>query len=107
MDWNQLTGQILDACKVTFGELCIHKPAGSTDTESFTGVFNTQTAQANAITGQTVMTQKPRLLIKLSDLSQEPAQGDRITVRGFEYKITDIVRDGQGGAEISLHKIYE
>jgi hypothetical protein len=103
MNWQVVTNQILDACKDSFGEDCIHRPL-SGGTETFTGIFDAETVQIDSITGMAVLSPQPRLGVKLSDFTSEPKQGDIVTLRECNWQVVSVQKDGNGGAVLSIHK---
>lgn len=104
-DFRELAAGIMDACKSVFGEstACVHKPQVGSQ-QSFTGIFLEQSAQVDGLSGIAVNSLQPRLGAKLSDLNTVPTQGDVFTVRGSDYKLVDIQKDGLAGVIFLLHK---
>lgn len=51
-----------------------------------------------------IIDQEPQILVRLADLSQEPSQDDIFTIRGTDYFVAYVEKDGEGGAKIMLRE---
>lgn len=99
-------GAVMGTCVGVFGEAVEYRPQPSGTAYSFRGIFNEKTLIQDITTGSLVLVDHPTLGVKLSDLSSgHPKQGDRISVRGTEYRIEKIERDGEAGAVLVLMKV--
>ena len=87
----------------TFGESVTHTPADGGDAQTVTGVFANQHV-AVLQGGVEVVTTRPTLGIKLSDFDSEPVQGDTLTINSVTYKVSEVDKDGEGGATLILHR---
>lgn len=47
----------------------------------------------------------PQFGVQLDDLLAPPVQGDEVEILGRRYKVTDIQEDGQGAAQLLVHRI--
>lgn len=58
--------------------------------------------------GEPVSDNRPLLGIRMSDLTNAgitPDQGDKVTIDGTDYQVSDVNDDGQGAAKITLNRL--
>lgn len=103
MSFSNLTGLVQDALKATLGESVTFKPLSGSE-KTITGVYSEQFVEVDAASGASVATNRPNLLVKLVDLGQAPKKNDLMGIRGADYKIQEVQKDGEGGALLLLTK---
>lgn len=103
MSFADLTAGVLSACRDAFGEAVTYTPQGES-AESIRGIFNAKSTVIND--GIPILTNDPSLGVKLSDFTSTnaPQDEDTVVVRGTTYKVAEVSRDGEGGAELRLRK---
>lgn len=69
------------------------------------GVFDDVDVNA-AVMGAAVMSSGPQVFLMLADLPTDPEGEDdpTITVKGTDYKVRDVKKDGQGGVLLLLRE---
>lgn len=77
----------------------IYKGTGSLN-EEIKAVFSDIGMMLDLTNFNKVVDQEPHCLVQLSDLSQEPAQGDIFEVRSTEFYVAYVEKDGEGGAKV-------
>ena len=66
----------------------------------------TQTGAEVAPNGTVVTVSRPMLFLDLRPLAMSPRSGDRFIVKGQNYSVTNVVKDGVGAAVISLEESH-
>src|ERR1051326_7519801 len=66
---------------------------------SLDGVFSKKSQQVNPETGGPVDSNRPSYGIRRADLPTDPAAGDTVLVSGVNYRIIEVLEDGEGGIE--------
>jgi hypothetical protein len=56
-------------------------------------------------TESVVSTVGPALGVSLADFPAEPVKGDTLVREGLTYRVDDIQPDGEGGADLILHRV--
>jgi hypothetical protein len=79
--------------------------ATNRDPVSVTGVFDATGAEIDPSTGAVIVSTKPTLGIRDSDLPATPQEGDRVTICEVVYRVIEVMVDGQGGSLLKLHKV--
>jgi len=104
VDFRKHTDRILSKSMDKFGETVKFYPksGGFFEVEA---IFDNEASALDLDTEQVVSVNQPRLGVNLNDLEFDVRQGDKVVVRGVEYKIQDKIEDGQGGATLELHKV--
>jgi hypothetical protein len=51
-----------------------------------------------------IASSKLRLYVRLSDLTEQYGEGDKVTVRSVTYSVYNPQEDGDGGVEFTLHE---
>lgn len=103
MDWEKATDSVLDISMATFGAPSvshIYTPEGGVPTP-IRGIFSNEYVSVDSAGISSSMT-APNLGVRLSELPCAPKPGDKVTVEGVQYKITNSEGDGQGGATLIL-----
>lgn len=72
---------------------------------SLRGVFHSAYQRLEIHDGVEYSTVSPMLTVRLSDLRQAPAQGDRPTIADTEYEVINVQPDGHGGADLILRLV--
>lgn len=70
------------------------------DSSSIKGVFDNSWVDI-----QGMVTLKPTLRIKLSDLDASPAKGDTVSISSVSYRVMESREDGYGGSTLILQKV--
>lgn len=103
MNWLDLTDSVLKHSTETFGEAVTYWPKESPSFET-TGVFDQAHIEVDPSSGMRIQSTTPRLGVRLSQLTAEPGEGDRVQIRGQVYEVVESQPDGQGGAVLILHR---
>lgn len=103
MNWLDLTDTILKHSTETFGESVVYWPKAAPSFET-QGVFDAAFITVDPSSGIRIQSTTPRLGVRLSQLPCEPAEGDRVEIRGRVYDVVEAQPDGQGGAVLLLHR---
>ena len=103
MNWLDLTDTVLKHSTNTFGERVVYWPAEAPSFE-IQGVFDAAFISVDPSSGVTIQSTTPRLGVRLSAFQNEPAEGDRVEIRGQVYDVSEYQPDGQGGAVLILHR---
>ena len=89
----------------SIGESVVFKGTGSPDlNETVRAVFSDVGMMLDLATFNKVLDNEPHLLLRISDLSREPQQDDIFSVRGQEYFVGYVQKDGEGGARVVLRE---
>ncbi len=99
MDWEAATESVLDITTKSLGIAATYTPTVG-DPVAIKGVFGN--AHVEVGSNPPISLVAPVLTIQLSDLESDPANGDEVTVRGIDYRIIDVQKDGEGGASLVL-----
>jgi hypothetical protein len=102
MNWSEITDSILKHTSETFGERVVYWPSCEPSFE-IRAVFDASFQMVDA-GGAMIQSTQPRLGVRLSQFSQDPREGDRVEVRGTIYDVIEFHPDGQGGANLLLHR---
>lgn len=99
MSFRLLEDAVLKAGNTAFGTDVTYTPAvGSAS--SISGVFDNAYVEV-----QGVVSVKPTLRIRLSDLSASPGKGDSVTISAVSYRVLESREDGYGGSTLILQKV--
>lgn len=103
MDFRDRVDRILNHCKKTFGERVTYHPykGGSI---VITGIFDNRHESVDPETEQVISSNQPVLGVNLNDVDFEIKINDKVKIRNLLYKIIEVREDGQGGAQLILHK---
>jgi len=80
-----------------------YKGTGSLN-EEIKGVFSDAGMMLDLTNFNKIVDQEPQVLVRLSDLSQEPSEADIFEIRGVEFFVAYLEKDGEGGAKIMLRE---
>lgn len=103
-NWRNLTSNVMDQCLDTFGEEVIYTADGLSSIR-ITAIFDNEFQSVDPQSGAVVISTQPIIGVKDVQLPQPPQKGDRVQIRGVDYKIIDHQPDGQAGSRLLLHKI--
>ena len=107
MGFRDLTSKVLDHCLSVFEEKekVKYRPL-SGGTFTIRGIFDETWKEVDPETDVILSSTQPNLGIKLDELgSIKPLTNDTLIVRNEEFRVTDVLEDGQGGATLFLHRI--
>lgn len=104
MSWRDLTANVMRTCRDTFGENVVYISKGLAP-QSIQAIFDNEFQQVDPTTGILVVSQQPIIGILDTDLQQASGPGDRVLIRGIEYRIVETQPDGQAGTKLLLNKI--
>lgn len=65
------------------------------------GVFDANGVRVNLSSGMAQESSAPRLGVRLADFAAEPEYGDEWSVGGVTYRVVEVTRDSEGGAELT------
>jgi hypothetical protein len=102
--WQDRTKQVMQACLATFGETVTYTPDGLPAIE-ISAIFDQEFQQVDPSTGSLVVSTQPMIGVKEDDLPQKPSKGDRVSIRGIEYRVVDYQPDGQAACRLLLNKL--
>lgn len=100
---NKISG-LLGAAMRCLGEPVVYSAQGYPSVEIgavYDGIFE----ELDPNTGALIVSQKPSIGVKDSDLPAAPLKGDTLTVLGRNFKVIEVMPDGQGGSKLMLHKV--
>lgn len=103
MTFSDLAEDALGVCMDALGDDVTYTPAGGSAT-AIRGIFS-ETSERFDGTGVPIRMDRPNLGVRLSDLGQAPKRGDSVSVRGTAYKVSEIEKDGEGGATLYLQLV--
>lgn len=69
------------------------------------GIFEAESLQVDPESRMRVVSNQPVMSFKLSDLTEEPGNGDTIEIRGRTYTVVEPTFDGQGTVTLRLHLV--
>lgn len=109
--WERSVDRAMRSCSRVFGEgldesgqkLVWYHHAGAALPYRIDGIFEATTEEIDLETGATVLSNRPRLSVALSELQQTPVVGDTLTIRGVGYRVVEPMFDGQGTVMLRLH----
>jgi hypothetical protein len=103
MDWKQQSAALADLAVGTFGEDVTFSPKAGGGSHTVTAVFDEDFQSVDPDAGVPVTSRRPNLGVVLANLPVPPQKGDTWTVRGIEYRCTEVQPDSEGHAAILLH----
>jgi hypothetical protein len=92
----------MDKCLDSFGEEVIFTSQGLSPIP-IQAIFDNEFQTVDPQTGTVVISTQPVIGVKDVHLPQKPSKGDRVKIRGVDYKIIDHQPDGQAGSRLFLH----
>lgn len=100
MAWPDIADRAIKATRDVFGLAVTYTPTSTGVGVSIVAPFD-EAAQVVEMSGDIpVSATRPMLGVRLADLALMPVRGDRFTVDGTSYEVTDVRRDGQGAASV-------
>lgn len=99
-----MTGGVIDACLATFAETVTYKPLDLAALE-IQAIFDAEFESVDPATGTPIISNSPMIGVKEADLPRPPARGDKVIIRGIEYRVVESQTDGQAAASLLLNKI--
>lgn len=93
----------LKTVRNALGETVVFKGDGLLS-EEIRAVFSDTGMMLDLATFNKVVDQEPQILIRLSDLSVEPQGEDIFEIRGQEFLVAYVEKDGEGGAKVFLRE---
>lgn len=107
MSFRDKTDKLLDTAlsESFFGEKnkVKYRPK-SGGTFTIRGIFDESWEEIDLDTQVSLSSTQPNVGIILRELAEKPIIGDLLTVRFIDFKVVDVVEDGQGGATLFLNK---
>lgn len=89
----------------TFGDPVLYQPATGTPFQVPLAVFTAPFEAIELGGGEaSVSTGTPTLGVDLADFPSAPAIGDTLVREGVTWRVSDVQRDGQGGATLRLQR---
>jgi hypothetical protein len=103
VDFRDRVNKILKHCTNNFGE-CVEYYPRSGGIYKIRGIFDNDFQTIDPETEQVVSSNQSVLGVNLNDTSFELKTTDQVKVRNLMYKVIEVREDGQGGAQLLLHK---
>lgn len=103
-DFRDCVNDLLEVATCVFGEDVRYFPKRGGGGFKIRGIFDTPFEQVDPDTEAVVASNSVSLGVKLKDLPFPPEKGDKILIREVAYRVIDSQEDGQGGAELFLHR---
>lgn len=104
MSWPDLADEVLVKTRDLFGEPATYTAIGSSPL-AISAIFDEDATIVSQELGVPVRSGRPGVGVRLSDLGVAPILGAEVTLRGMDFEVADVVRDGQGGAVLLLHRL--
>lgn len=104
MAWADLADCMLGVAVGTFNEVGVIYTPASGSPFPLQAVFDSAHLSVDPGTGAPISSSNPILGIRNSDMPAPPTKGDRVTVRGVQYRVFDVQADGVAGSLIELHR---
>lgn len=109
--WEADVDRAMGACTRVFGEgndvtgqpSVFYQHVGTSTPYRVDGIFEATTEEVDLETGATVLSNKPRFTVALSQLQATPKVGDGLTIRDIGYRVVEPMFDGQGTVMLRLH----
>lgn len=102
-DFRESVNRVLQHCTKNFGEAVTYFPrtGGSVQLQA---IFDNDYESVDPETEQLVSSNQPVLGVNLNDVNFEMKINDTVQVRNLRYRVIEVREDGQGGAQLLLHK---
>lgn len=104
VDFRDRVDRILDASLRNFGEEIILLPQAG-GRKKIRGIFDNEFEIIDPDTEQTISSNQPVVGVNLHNIRTDPKVGDQVKIRNLLFRIYDVREDGQGGAQLFLHKV--
>lgn len=98
MSFKSLSDKIVNQTNKVFGEEVTYTPRTG-DPTSIKGIFDNAWVDVEG-----VVSLRPTLRIRLSDLENEPGKGDEVTIEEVDYRVLESRIDAHGGSTLVLQK---
>jgi hypothetical protein len=102
--WLDQAASVLDSCMDAFAEEIEYTPSGGSPVTTI-GIFDNQYQAVDPETGAIITSTEPMLGVKDANLPRAPIAKDEVSVRGQDYRVIEVQKDGHGGSKLLLHKI--
>jgi len=102
-DFRDRVSKVLRHCTNNFGEDVKYYPQHG-GSYPIRGIFDNDYETIDPETEQVISSNQPVLGVNLNDLNFEMKKDDMIQIRNLKFKVIEIREDGQGGAQLILHK---
>lgn len=103
-DFRERVDRVLKHCTKTFGESVQYYPQ-SGGSHKLQAIFDNEFESVDPETEQVISSNQPVLGVNLNDVNFELRTNDSVKVRNLRFKIIEVREDGQGGAQLFLHKV--
>ena len=103
VDFRDKVNKILKHCTKNFGEDVQYYPS-SGGTYCLRAIFDNDFQTVDPETEQVVSSNQSVIGVNLNDTNFELKTNDQVKVRNLMYKVIEVREDGQGGAQLLLHK---
>ena len=104
MEWSALADRIIQTATATFGEMVVYHPQLKAPLE-VRAIFDAAYQEVDPQIGVSIGSTYPVIDLRLADLPCSPSPGDRVCIRGEDYRVVSHQPDGQGAARLALHKL--
>lgn len=105
MSWDDLTEGVMGICRDTFATPILYTPVGG-DAFETQGIFDAEYKDVVMLDGALVQSATPRLGMALADMNGRRAKkGDRVVVKGTQYRVIEFQPDGQAGCSLILERV--
>ena len=106
MAWSDIADRALQKAIKAFKIAAIYTPEGRlTAPYALDGVFSKPAQSVDPQTGVMISTSHLTFGVRLADMTEEPREGDELTIGNVTYRVLDAQGDGEGGSSLTLHKI--
>jgi len=102
-DFRDRVDRVLRHCTKTFGEQVTYYPQ-SGGSYKLQAIFDNDFESVDPETEQVISSNQPVLGVNLNDLNFEMRINDMVQVRNLRFRVIEVREDGQGGAQLFLHK---
>lgn len=102
-DFRDRVDRLLNKCTKVFGEDVVYYPR-SGGSRSLRAIFDNDYESVDPETEQVISSNQPVLGVNLNDFNFEMRIDDTVKVRNLTYRVVEVREDGQGGANLFLHK---
>ena len=105
MNWKAMQDRMHSITLNTFGEVVSYVPRTGSPYDLPRAIYDENYLAVDPNTGATIQSDSPILRIRIEDMQALPQVGDRVMVRGVEYRVNDFQKDSEGGASLPLHRV--